>query len=100
MAHLGITWSDLETPGLAAATYREKTPILAYYVLKSACMYFMDEFVGLFSRPPFQFLSTEKSVRRFSGFLVRGVGDAGFRRSVAEATVNPGDGMRMSITGS
>jgi hypothetical protein len=29
MAHLGITWFDLETPGLAAATYREKTPILA-----------------------------------------------------------------------
>ena len=100
MAHLGITWSDLEKPGLAAATYREKTPILAYYVLKSACMYFMDEFVGLFSRPPFQFPSTEESVRRFSGFLVRGVGDAGFRRSVAEASVNSGDGMRMSITGS
>jgi len=103
MAHLGLTWSDLETPGSsAAAAYREKTPILAYYVLKSACMYFIDDFVGLFSEattPPFQFPAG--AVRRYSGFLIQGLRDPGFRRMVDTTTsTGNGDSMRMSITGS
>ena len=48
MEHLGITWAELETPG-SMATYRENTPILSYFVLKSAAMFFMDDFVGMFS---------------------------------------------------
>jgi len=102
MAHLGLTWSDLETPQSAAAEYREKTPILSYYVLKSVCMYFIDEFVSLFSTSrmqPFHFPGShmrKESLRRYLGFLIRGLRDPKFKKS---QTIDSGNSMRMSVTG-
>jgi len=56
LGHMGFSLEDFEKTGNneKASKYREKTPILSYYVLKSAAMFFMDDFVGLFAEGNFR----------------------------------------------
>jgi hypothetical protein len=64
LEYTGLTWEMLREPG-AAYHYRESTPILSYYVLKSIVLFNMESFFKLFDGITFpqHYSAIEKYVR-------------------------------------
>ena len=69
--HMGIRYSDFwENPDLCRKRYREKTHVLAYFVLKNVCLFHISEFVDwCVQRHTPSFLSFKKTVQHTETFV-------------------------------
>ena len=98
LTHCNISLNDFRRGN---QHYRENTPVLSYFVLKSVALYFWREFIGLFDGS-FCFPPTRPAIRKYVDFLMRGLQDEHYTNAVSRATervkrLQGTDSLRMSI---
>jgi hypothetical protein len=73
--HFHLSFRDLLKKGKAYDLYKEKTSVLAYFIIKCIMLQSFHEFISWCQqhngRPIFQFRSTEKNQESFANFIVK-----------------------------